>query len=81
MEDSGWYKIDEPKIGAILHWESVHRRGTANDHIGFYTGDEKAICNDPDEGVPVVRHYTYGEKDDKPVRKIKAIYWHPKLDE
>ena len=80
MEESGWYKIDKPRIGSILQWERMHRRGTSNNHIGFYIGDQKAVCNDPDEGIPIVRHYTFGEKNGEPVRKIEAIYWHPRLD-
>jgi hypothetical protein len=80
MKESGWYEIDELKVGAVIHWENWTRRGISNDHIGFYIGDEKAVNNDPDKGVPVVRHYTYGEKNGKPVRKIEAIYWHSRLD-
>lgn len=80
MEESGWYKIDEPRIGSILRWERMHRKGTSNNHIGFYIGNKKAVLSDPDVGVPIIRHYTYGTKDGKPIRKIEAIYWHPRLD-
>ena len=80
MESSGWQKIDKVRPGAVILWEKWDRNGSANDHIGFYVGDEKAVCNDPDESTPIERHYTYGVKDGEPVRKIEAIYWHPKLE-
>ncbi|PIR98577.1 MAG: hypothetical protein COT88_00935 [Candidatus Colwellbacteria bacterium CG10_big_fil_rev_8_21_14_0_10_41_28] len=72
MEESGWYKISEPKLGAIIHWERTKRNGSENEHVGFYVGEDMAINNDPDSGVPKRRHYT--------PEKIEGIYWHPSLD-
>ena len=80
MEKSGWYKIDELKPGCILYWEFMFKNGENNDHIGFYIGGEKAISNERDVSTPIEHHYTYGVKGGKPVRKIEAIYWHPRLD-
>ena len=80
MKKCGWYKIEKPKPGAVLHWEKMLKNGEENEHIGFYVGGEIAISNERDAGVPIRHHYTYGERDGKPARKIEAIYWHPKLD-
>jgi len=80
MASSGWYKIDKPKQGCVISWEKMLKNGEENEHIGFYVGDEIAISNERDAGVPIRHHYTYGERDGKPARKIEAIYWHPKLD-
>ena len=80
MEASGWHKIDEPKVGAVIHWEKLTRDGTTNEHIGFYIGNDEAVSNSPDERVPRVHHWTFGEEDGKPKRKVEGIYWHPKLD-
>jgi len=80
MKDSDWYKIDEPKIGAIIHWEKKMKNGEENEHVGFYIGDDRAISNNGDVGAPVEHHYTYGETDGKPNRKIEAIYWHLRLN-
>ena len=43
-------------------------------HIGFYDGNNEAISNDSKSGTPQKHHWTYGEKDGKPVRKIIAVY-------
>jgi len=81
MLKSGWYKTDELRPGSVLHWERKMRNGGENEHLGFYIGNEKAISNDPTSGTPIEHHYTYGEENNEPKRKIEAIYWHPKLDE
>ena len=80
MEDSGWHKIDKPRVGSVIHWELVDKNGDANEHIGFYISDDRAISNEGTKGTPVEHHYTYGETNGKPNRKIEGIYWHPKLD-
>jgi len=76
---SGWQKIDEPRVGCIIHWEKTLADGEWNEHTGFYMGDEIAISNSRRETVPIKHHWTYGEKDGMPVRKVLAMYWHPKL--
>ncbi len=80
MEKSGWYKINKPKVGSIIYWESMFKNGSENEHIGFYIGNDKAISSERDAGTPVEHHYTYGEKNSRPARKIEAIYWHPRLN-
>lgn len=80
MIKSGWYEIKKPKIGCILRWEAVKSDGSLNEHLGFYVGGGMAISNDKKKGTPVKHHWTYGEKNGLPKRKIINIYWHPKLD-
>lgn len=80
MKNSGWEEISEPREGCVIYWEKLTRNDTTNEHIGFYIGNDEAVCNDPDEGAPHIRHWTYGETDGKPNRKVEGIYWHPKLD-
>ncbi|MDE2001275.1 MAG: hypothetical protein KGI60_01755 [Patescibacteria group bacterium] len=81
MEQSGWYKIGKPRTGAVLVWEPKTSAGSTNAHIGFSVGDDEAISNDARSGSPKKHHWTFGEKDGKPVRRVTAIYWHPALDE
>ena len=80
MIDSGWYEIDKPKVGCIIRWEKKLKNGGENEHVGFYISDDSAVSNDPVSGAPIEHHYTYGETDGRPNRKIETIYWHPKLD-
>ncbi|MDO8495537.1 MAG: hypothetical protein Q7S32_03380 [bacterium] len=80
MEAAGWVKISELKPGAILLWEKSLIGSHSNNHIGFYIGDEKAVSNSSEERSPIIHHWTYGEENGKPKRKVEAIYWHSKLD-
>lgn len=80
MKESGWHEIQEQKIGAVLQWEKMEGSGEINEHIGFYMGDKTAISTSKEERSPIEHHWTYGEENGKPKRKIIAIYWHPKLD-
>ena len=81
LEDSGWHKIDKPRVGAIIHWEAVYKNGGSNEHIGFDIGNDRAVSNERDVRTPIEHHYTYGETDGKPNRKMEGVYWHPKLDD
>jgi uncharacterized protein YycO len=81
LEQSGWQKIAKPRIGSVIVWEKVDF-GNKNfhKHIGFYIGNNKTIsANSIKKGQPRVHHWTYGTKNNKPVRKIEAIFWHKKL--
>ncbi len=70
---SGWKEISKPRPGAVLVWEEKESHGGRNRHIGFYIGDGRAVSNDPDAGMPDMHHWTFGEKDGRPVRKVEMI--------
>lgn len=76
LEQSGWQKIQKPKIGSVLVWEKNHN---FHKHIGFYIGNNKAISNNKKIKTPIIHHWTYGIKNGKPVRKIEVIFWNPSL--
>ena len=71
LEQSGWYKIDEPLVGSILLWEE--KRG--HKHTGFFIGKDEAISNSPTEHFPIIHSWDYAGK-----RKVVAIYWHKRLE-
>ncbi len=75
MEKSGWYKIKNKKIGAVLVWEPEEFSDGLHAHIGFYIGNNQAISNSSIYKVPKVHHYATSNN-----RKIIAIYWNKKLD-
>ncbi len=81
LGQSGWQKITKPKIGNVIVWEKIDF-GNKNfhKHIGFYIGNNKAISTSSSKyGQPVIHHWTYGIKRNKPVRKIESIFWNKKL--
>jgi hypothetical protein len=76
MLNNGWYEISEPRVGAVLHWESVDfGKGNMHEHIGFYIGNDKAISNNPELGYPLEHSFDYDGK-----RKIEKIYWNDNLN-
>lgn len=83
MLGSGWETVKEPQIGSVLVWESQKDSSddvmSGNKHIGFYIGNNLAISNSSKERSPKIHHWTFGEKDRKPERKIEIILHHPKL--
>lgn len=75
LHTSGWQRIETPKVGCIIVWESkLGARGETHAHIGFYVGQDKAISNSSKRKYPVKHHHTYGGK-----RKIEAIYWNSRF--
>ena len=82
LERSGWQKTTKPKIGNVLVWEKIDfGNKDFHKHIGFYIGNNKAIStSNSKKGQPIIHHWTYGIKRNKPVRKVKAIFWHKKLN-
>ena len=84
MLQSGWYKIQELKTGAVIVWESrvadsglQGEKGVKLAHMGFYIGNDQAISNDSKgSGFPRKHHYTYNG-----TRKIERIYWHDELND
>lgn len=70
LEKSGWQKIEAPIVGAVVVWEKASQAGDEpHEHIGFVSGDSKAISNSYIERVPVEHDLTFGG-----TRKITAIY-------
>jgi len=82
LEESGWIKIKEPRLGCILLWEPKTFGGNkVHMHLGFYLGNGKAISNDEKAHVPKISHWTNGrDKEGKPTREVIAIYWHKDLE-
>ncbi|MDP2945949.1 MAG: hypothetical protein Q8N61_00645 [bacterium] len=84
LQQSGWKSAKggsasggkKPKIGSIIVWEKNHN---SHKHIGFYVGNNKAISTSSKNGQPVIHHWTYGVKKNRPVRKVEAIFWNKKL--
>ena len=82
----GWYEIDQPKPGAVLIWEANTTEDQDGDiylnhrHIGFYIGSDQAISNNARSRCPTIHHWTFGVKNDEPVRKIEKMYWNDKLN-
>lgn len=74
LKKSGWKKSKKVKIGSVIIWEEKQ----GHQHIGFYIGKNKAISNAfylYKKRTPFIHHFTYNNK-----RKIKTIFWHPKLE-
>ncbi|MBI2410001.1 hypothetical protein HYV30_03100 [Candidatus Kaiserbacteria bacterium] len=84
MEKSGWQKIDEPRIGAVILWGFKKKDdGTQGKHrhLGFYIDGETAISNSSDTRVIERHHPNYGTFPDGEVKRdILAYYWHAALD-
>jgi len=81
LEQSGWQKITKPKIGSVIVWEKIDfGNKDFHKHIGFYIGNNKAISNSSKWKYPTIHRWTYGIKENRPVRKIEAIFWNKKLD-
>jgi len=84
LEQSGWKKIEKPKIGSVIVWEKIDF-GNKNfhKHIGFYFGNNKTVSTSSNskKGQPVIHHWTYGIKRNKPGRKVEAIFWNKKLNQ
>lgn len=72
MEEAGWYKIDQPKPGAIVHWP-VGRTG--HEHLGFYLSENTYVSNSYKSRSP--KQHVADWRSSKP----DAYYWHPKLDD
>ena len=80
LKQSGWKKIKKPKIGSVLLWELIDcGNNEFHRHIGFYVGNNKAVSTSQKLKCPVIHHWTYGIKKNRPIRKIEAIFWNKKL--
>lgn len=74
MEESGWVKITEPRIGAVVVWEKSLEGDGEHMRIGFVTGMHEAISNSSEEGVPIKHDLTFAG-----TRKVTDVFWHEKL--
>lgn len=63
--------------GSVLMWASElsETDGKMHRHVGFFWRMNAAISINPDTGMPVVHHITFGAKQ----RRIEKIYFHPLL--
>ena len=77
LENSGWVRIEEPRIGSIILWGFADNDGRGpHKHLGFYVGDHTAISNSSKLKTPVEHDWMFGEEN----RKIEAIYWNRELE-
>jgi len=79
LEKSGWIKIEDLRPGAVLVWEA-QEASEGHNHIGFYLKDDRAVSNSSETGLVSEHHFTYGQEEGRPKRKIEAIYWNPKFE-
>lgn len=81
LKQCGWKRIDKPRAGAVIVWES--RRGISGEqhfHIGFSLGGYQAVSNNSERGYPIIHHFTFGAVRGRPKRRIKSLYWNHKLN-
>lgn len=71
MEESGWYKIEKPKKGAVILYEP-DKHGHL--HLGFYWSKNRAVSNVSSKKSPNFHHLNYKR------RKILAFYYHKELE-
>jgi len=78
MRQNGWQPTKKLKPGSVLIWqEKKFVDGTIHQHLGFYLGNNKAISNSTEKGLPIIHHFTYGRtKTGQPKRKIIQILTH-----
>lgn len=76
----GWTELrtTNPKeipVGAVIIWEQrKFKSGEEHEHIGFYMGKKKAICNSPEKASPVKTNYIWKG------RPIIKVLWKDGLD-
>lgn len=76
LKESGWRKIDKPKVGSILVWEKIDfGNGDIHKHIGFFVGRNKAVSNSYKLNYPVVHSWSFNAK-----RKVDMILWNPRIN-
>jgi len=83
MLKNGWRPTEKLKPGNVLVWEEKEfSDGTANQHIGFYFGQNKAVSNSYKKSVPALHHFTFVQtKTGQPKRKIIQILTHRLIKE
>jgi len=74
LVESGWQKVEEPRIGGVIIWEKKDfGAGDIHKHIGFYIGNNRAISTSPEKGYPI------GHDLNAVDRNIESIYWNDEL--
>jgi len=72
LKESGWIRIDEPKLGAVIIWSPQITGSESHAHIGFYIGEGQAASNDYRTRTPQIHPWNS--------HPIEEILWHPRLD-
>lgn len=72
MKERGWYEIDEPIAGAVVHWPA----NDVSDHLGIYVGDNRYVSNSYARRTPI-EHGSRLSDDRDP----DAYYWHVDLNQ
>lgn len=77
MQESGWRPVAELRNGCVLVWAEgvLCSDGRHHKHIGFYLEPDLAVSNHPELRVPKEHHPTFGQRDGRPVRPIREIYY------
>lgn len=82
--ESGWFKIETPRKGAVIIWDYKKKDdGTQGKHrhIGFFINNETAISNDSSKRTVARHHPTFGNFSNGEARRdIIAYYWNDKLN-
>jgi hypothetical protein len=76
LKKSGWQETKKLEPGNILIWQEKKFKNGSHKHIGFYINQSKAISHDSSKKMPAVHHYTFGQADNQPKRKIVEILTH-----
>ncbi|MBI4215632.1 MAG: hypothetical protein HY602_02825 [Parcubacteria group bacterium] len=84
LKYSHWRPISKPRIGSVLVWEPIWEQfygeeEEQHNHIGFYIGRGQAISNSSTYKTPTQHHWTFGTKNNEPVRKVETIFWNNRL--
>lgn len=79
LEKFGWHCVKKPLPGAIIFWEGKFSKQGNHKHVGFYISKDRAISNSTAKGFPVKHHWTYGQKNGQPKRRVERILVWPKF--
>lgn len=71
MQKAGWYKIAEPRPGAVVQWPA--RDG--HEHVGFVLEENICVSNSDRKRTPVEHPLKLYDG-----REPSAFYWHDELD-
>ncbi len=83
LQKNGWREAKELKPGSVLYWEEKYffKSKKRHAHLGFFTGQNKAVSNDEATGLIKKHHFTFGvDKKGNPKRRILKIFTHPLIE-